>query len=45
MAIDGTLAYVGSSGGIDVVDISTPANPSVVSTFGSSDLRGQATVF
>ena len=41
VATDGTDAYVGTSGGIDVVDISNPISPSVLSTFGSSDLGGR----
>jgi uncharacterized repeat protein (TIGR01451 family) len=37
VAVDGSLAYVGTSGGIDVVDISNPSSPKVLSTFGTSD--------
>ena len=40
VATDGTLAYVGTSAGIDVVDISDPTSPNVLSTFGASDLAG-----
>ena len=39
VAINGTLAYVGISDGIDVVDISDPTKPNVLSTFGASDLH------
>ena len=42
VAVDGNDAYVGTSGGIDVVNISNPSSPSVVSTFGSSDFPGAA---
>ena len=40
VAIYGHYAYVGESNGIDIVDVSNPADPSVVSTFGSSDFPG-----
>jgi uncharacterized membrane protein len=40
IATDGSLAYVGETGGIDIVNISNPAQTTVVSTFGSSDLDG-----
>ena len=42
VAVDGNLAYVGASGGIDVVDVSNPSAPSVVSTFGASDFPGMS---
>ena len=44
VAFDGTLAYVGVSGGIDVVDISNPASPTVLSTFAASDFSGMSIV-
>ncbi len=40
VAILGTDSYVGAGVGIDIVDISNPAQPSVLSTFGASDLGG-----
>ena len=40
VAILGTDSYVGAGGGIDIVDISNPAQPSVLSTFGAGDLGG-----
>ena len=40
VAIYGHYAYVGESNGINIVDVSNPADPSVVSTFGSSDFPG-----
>ena len=44
VATDGTLAYVGTSAGIDVVDISDPTTPNVLSTFGAGDLAGLGVV-
>ncbi len=44
VAIDGSLAYVGSGSGIDVVDVSNPTTPKVLSTFGSSDFPGMTVV-
>ena len=44
VAVDGNIAYVGKSGAIDIVDISNPSAPSVVSTFGSSDFPGMSVV-
>ena len=44
VAVDGNLAYVGTSGGIDVVDVSNPSAPSVLSTFGASDFPGMSVV-
>ncbi len=38
VAINGNTAYVGVSGGIDVVNISDPTHPTVLSTFGTSDI-------
>ena len=40
MAVSGSLAYVGSGSGIDVVDVSNATSPNVLSTFGSSDFPG-----
>ncbi len=40
VATDGSFAYVGTSAGIDVVDVSTPTAPNVLSTFGTGDLAG-----
>ena len=40
VAILGTDSYVGAGSGIDIVDISNPAQPSVLSTFGTGDLDG-----
>ena len=34
----GNYAYVGGNSGISIVDMSNPANPTVVKTFGASDL-------
>ena len=45
VAIDGTLAYVGIAGGIDIVDISDPAKPKVLSTFGTGDMPSGAGVY
>jgi len=42
VAVDGNLAYVGAPGGIDVVDVSNPSAPSVLSTFGASDFPGKS---
>ncbi len=35
IAVQGNIVYVGTSGGLKVLDISTPSNPIVLSTFGS----------
>ena len=35
LALYGTLAYVGGPNGISIVDVSKPASPTVVNTFGS----------
>jgi len=40
VAIYGHYAYVGQSSGIDIVDVSNPADPSVVGTFGSGPGAG-----
>ncbi len=40
VAVDGTLAYTGAGSGIDVVDVSDPTNPKVLSTFATSDFPG-----
>jgi uncharacterized repeat protein (TIGR01451 family) len=37
VAIYGNYAYVAQSKGIDIVDVSSPAAPTILSTFGSSD--------
>ena len=44
VAVAGSFAYVGTSGGIDIVNVANPAAPSVVSTFGSSDFPGYTVV-
>jgi len=44
VAVDGTLAYVGTSSGINVVDISNPTKPAVLSTFGSGDFPAGSNV-
>ncbi len=44
VAVSGSLAYVGSGSGIDVVDVSDPTTPTVQSTFGSSDFPGMTVV-
>jgi uncharacterized membrane protein len=44
VAVDGTLAYVGIRGGIDVVDISDPTKPKVLSTFGIGDFPSTLSV-
>jgi uncharacterized membrane protein len=41
LAVLGTHAYVGVTGGIDIVDVSNPASPTVVSTFTSGIPSGQ----
>ena len=41
-ALDGTIAYVGDSGGISVVDVSNPANPTILGTVGASNFTGGA---
>ena len=38
-ALDGTLAYVADTEDISIVDVSNPASPQVLSTFGSSDIN------
>jgi uncharacterized repeat protein (TIGR01451 family) len=38
VAVQGTLAYVAASNGIDIVDVSDPTNPKVLSTFGQNDV-------
>ena len=40
VAVNGTLAYTGANSGIDVVDVSDPTMPKVLSTFGTSDFPG-----
>ena len=45
VAINGTLAYVAGGKDISVVDLSNPASPKVVGTFGGSDLHGSGTNF
>ncbi len=46
VAVNGTLAYVAGTQDISVVDISNPASPKVLSTFGSKDLNlGGETAF
>jgi uncharacterized membrane protein len=42
VAADGTLAYVGTGTAINIVDISNPAKPALVSTFGTADLPSGA---
>ena len=44
MAIYGTLAYVGTPSGINIVDITDPTHPAVLSTFGGSDVSGVGSV-
>ena len=44
MAVYGNYAYVSVPGAIDIVDVSNPAKPSVVSTFGSDTIPGGADV-
>jgi len=44
VAVSGNLAYVGAPGGIDVVDVSNPSAPSILSTFGTSDFPGMSVV-
>jgi uncharacterized membrane protein len=38
VAVQGTLAYVAASNSIDIVDVSDPTKPKVVSTFGQNDV-------
>jgi uncharacterized membrane protein len=38
VAVYGTLAYVPGTVGIDIVDVSDPTNPKLVSTFGQNDI-------
>jgi uncharacterized membrane protein/transglutaminase-like putative cysteine protease len=38
VAVIGTLAYVGGTQGIDIVDVSKPYSPQLLSTFGESDV-------
>lgn len=38
VAVDDTLAYVPTSTGIDIVDVSDPSNPVVAGTFGLNDV-------
>ena len=38
VAVDGTMAYVPGTQAIDIVDVSNPASPQVVGTFGQNDL-------
>ena len=40
IALRGSLAYVGGAQSITIVDVSNPASPQVVKTFGSNDLTG-----
>ena len=40
IALSGSLAYVGGAQSISIVDVSNPASPQVVKTFGSNDLTG-----
>ncbi len=44
VAVNGSLAYVGQSGGINVVDVSNPTTPKIVSTFGANDFPGMSVV-
>ncbi len=44
VAVSGSFAYVGSGSGIDVVDVSNPTTPVVLSTYGSSDFPGMSVV-
>jgi large repetitive protein len=44
VAIYGNYAYVGEPGAIAVVDISNPASPTVVATFGSGQIPGGTNV-
>ncbi len=45
VAVDGNTAYVGTpGGGIDVVDITDPTHPAVLSTFGTTDFPGMVVV-
>jgi uncharacterized protein (TIGR03437 family) len=45
VAINGTTAYVCGGQAIDVVDISSPANPKVLSTIGQSDLNNGSGIY
>ncbi len=38
VAVNGNLAYVGTSSGINIVDVTDPANPVVLSSFGAGQL-------
>ncbi len=40
VAVSGTTAYVATSSAIDVVDVSNPAKPKVLSSFGSGTIPG-----
>ncbi len=42
VAVNGNLAYTGVAGGIDVVDVTNPASPKVLSTFGTTELAGMS---
>ena len=44
VAVDGNLAYVGTSGAIEVVNIADPTNPVVLSTFATGDFPSAAVV-
>ena len=44
VVVYGNYAYVGESGAIAIVDVSNPASPKVVGTFGSGTIPGGSTV-
>jgi uncharacterized membrane protein len=45
VALNGNLAYVVGTGGIDVVNVNNPDDPSVVRTFGQSDVISGASAY
>ena len=45
VALDGSYAYVAGPEGIEVVDVSNPASPTVVTTFGASQIPGGSDQF
>ncbi len=42
VAVLGSVAYIGVTGGIDVVDVSDPSDPKVLSSFATNDFPGQS---